>query len=80
MSVSKSGFERHHVHAATVLIECHLALDEREDGMISAEADVTTGDPLGATLTEDDVASDDVLTAELLHAETLAAAVASVLD
>jgi len=48
--------------------------------VILAEADIAAGDPLRATLAEDDVACDDGFTAEFLDAEALALAVATVFD
>ncbi len=48
--------------------------------MVLADANIATRDPLGATLTNDDVAGDDDFATVFLHAETLAVAVASVLD
>ena len=60
--------------------EGYAALDEGEDGVVTTDADVTTWDPLGATLTKQDVPRDDDFAAVLLDSETLALAVASVLD
>lgn len=74
----KSGFV--HIHATTILIKTHITVHQGEDGMVLADANVASSDPLGATLAEDDVASEDGFTAELLHAEAFALAVATVFD
>src|ERR1700733_1419970 len=58
--------------------ELHPPVDQGENGMIAAEADVASGIPLGAALTHQDVAGDDFLTAELLDAEAPAFGVAPV--
>lgn len=68
------------IHAATIFVEADGAVHEGENGVIFADADIATGDPLGAALTEDDVASDDGFAAEFFHAETLAVAIASIFD
>src|SRR5204862_2667593 len=50
-----------------LVLELHHPIHEREDRVIRAHADVAAGMPLGAVLTDDDVAGDDLLAAELLH-------------
>jgi len=74
------GFDRINVHAAAFAVETDLAVDEGEDGVISPETDILAGQELRAALADDDVAGDDGLAAEFFHAETLANAVASVLN
>lgn len=70
----------HHVDAAGVAVEHDAAVDEGEDGVVTADADAGTGVEFRAALADEDVAGDDGLAAEFLHAEALAARVASVLD
>ena len=48
----------------------HVAVNEREDRVVAAEADIHARLVLRATLANDDVAGDDDLAAVLLHAET----------
>src|SRR5262249_6938597 len=52
-------------------LELHFAVDEREQGVILAEADVPARMPLGAALTGQDVASQRVLAAAHLQAQAL---------
>src|SRR5690606_23272617 len=50
----------------------------RKEGMVLAHADVDARMPLGAALTDDDVAGDDGFAAELLDAEALGFGIATV--
>ena len=73
------GRKDRHVTTATGLGgEFHRALNQGEQGMVAAQADVVARMPLGAALTHDDVAGQDVLAAELLYAEALGFRVATV--
>src|SRR5436190_16195255 len=68
------GDLRQHVHAATrafVPRERHHAVDEREQRVVLAEADVAAGKELGAALAHEDVAGEHELTAEPLDAQAL---------
>src|SRR4051812_10212889 len=58
--------------------EFHLAVDQGEDRVVTAEADIGAGIPLGAALTHQDVAGNDGLAAELLDAEAAAFGIATV--
>ena len=69
---------RCNVDAASLAIEEHATVNQREDGVVATHAHALAGVELGATLTYDDVAGDDGLTTELLHAEALAAGIATV--
>ena len=69
-----------HVHAAATPVGLHLAINEGEDGVVAAEADILAWKELRPALADDDVAGDDDLAAEFLDAEALADAIASVLD
>src|SRR5690606_38187416 len=82
-----SGMERglrlrHHAHGATLLraldAELDLAVDQREQGVVAAEADARTRVELGAALAHDDVAGSDRLAAVDLDAEVLRVGVAAV--
>src|SRR5690606_29721118 len=71
-----------HVHGAALLRalgrELDLAVDQREQGVVAAEADARTRVELGAALADDDVAGVDRLAAIDLHAEVLRVGVAAV--
>ena len=71
---------RDDVHAATVLVEQHFAVGEREQCPIASGADVFTRDKFAAALTDDDAARADERAAKFFHAQPFADAVASVLD
>src|SRR3954447_18290042 len=68
----------HVLTAELAISERDLAVGERKQGMILAQADVVARVPLGAALAHDDVAGAHGLAAELLYAEALAFAVAAV--
>jgi len=74
------GLDRVDVHAASCTVKADPAIDQGEDRVITPETDIASGNELGAALADDDVSGNDRLVAEFLHAETLADAVASVLD
>src|SRR6476620_2665187 len=61
-----------------LVLELHDAVDEGEDRVVAAEADVLARVILGAILADDDVARDDLLAAVLLDAEEFRIAVAAV--
>ena len=66
-----------HVGAAfSFRCELNLSIDEREQGVIFAGADVTAGVPFGAALARKDIAGDDGFAAEQLQAKALAVRVA----
>src|SRR6188768_4034934 len=68
-----------HVGAAfSFRCELNLSIDEREQGVIFAGADVTAGMPFGAALTRKDIAGEHDLAAGRLQAEPPARRVASV--
>jgi hypothetical protein len=58
--------------------ELKLAIDQRKQCVVFAEADVTAGMPLGAALARNNVAREDLLAAENLDPKPLAARVAAV--
>src|SRR5271166_3464600 len=75
------GRQRAHgdLHAVVgAALERHVAVDERKDRVVAAEADIGAGLHLGAALAHDDVAGNDGFAAELLHAETAALGIAAV--
>ena len=61
-------------------IEANIAIDQRENGVIAAEANVLTRQKFRAALANNDVASHDQLAAESFYTEPLANAVAAVLN
>src|SRR6266513_117457 len=61
-------------------IEANVAVDQRENGVIAAEANVLTRQKFRAALANNDVASHDQLAAESFYTEPLANAVAAVLN
>jgi hypothetical protein len=67
-----------YVYAAAFAVEDDLAVDEREQCVISALADALAGVELGAQLADQDIAGDDLLAAESLDATTLAVRIATV--
>src|SRR5205085_11512706 len=71
-----------HAHRAAALRafqrEVHLAVLEREQGVIAAHADTQARMELGAALTDDDVAGFDGLAAVHLHAEVFRVGIATV--
>src|SRR5581483_1492690 len=72
--------DRIDVHAATLAIETHGAVHERENCVIAPQANVFTRQKFRAALADDDVSGDDSLAAEFFYAESFADAVASILD
>jgi len=61
-------------------IEAHASVDQGEDGVVAAEADILARDKLGAALPNNDIARDDGFAAKFLNAEPFADAVAPVFD
>lgn len=61
-------------------LKTHFALYQGENRVITANAAILAGIPRRSTLADDDIAGDHDLTPKFLHAESLALAVASVLD
>jgi hypothetical protein len=58
--------------------EFHLAVNKGEDRVVAAETHIGARIPLGAALTDQDVAGNDGLAAELLDAEAAALGIAAV--
>src|SRR5690554_854184 len=58
--------------------ERHIAVDQGVDGVILAQTNAGAGVPLGAALTDDDVAGNDNFATELLDAETTASRITTV--
>ena len=72
---------RHHRYedaAFGLRTELHATVDEREQRVILAQADIAAGMPFGAALARQDVAGDHVLAAENLDSQALAVGVAAV--
>src|SRR5690606_8968766 len=66
------GHDRHDLLVQRALeAELNLAVDQREQGVILADADVGAGVETGAALAHDDRASRDLLAAKNLDAQSL---------
>jgi hypothetical protein len=68
------------IHAPAAAIESDVPVHERENGVIASEADVFTGKKFRAALADNDVAGDNHLAAKSFYAETLADAIATILN
>src|SRR4029077_2077778 len=68
------------VDPAPAAIEADVAVDQSENRVIAAEANVLTRQKFRAALANNDVAGDDQLAAKSFYTETFANAVAAVLD
>ena len=64
--------------ATSLVLELYEALDQGEQRVVFALADVIAGLPLGSTLTSNDVAAEDVLSTGFLKAQPLCIRVAAV--
>ena len=73
-----NGLHGHVNPPLRLALELHVPIDDGEDRVIAAEADVGARLPAGAALAEDDVAGDDGLAARLLDAEAPAFGIAAV--
>lgn len=71
---------RNDVDPAAVAIEQHIAINQRKNRVVPAEADITTWQKFCSALTDEDVAGDDGLPAKFFDAESFALAIASVFD
>src|SRR5206468_2372794 len=69
--------DRHVGSAVGFVLERHRAFDERKEGMVLADADIDARVPLGAALTDQDVAGEHLLAAELLDAEASSCGIAA---
>src|SRR3979411_1883322 len=72
--------DRLDVHPPPRSIEAHLAVDEREDCVIPAQAYVLAGKELRPALANNDVAGKHNFAAKFFHTQPLADAVPAVLD
>src|SRR6516225_6408949 len=72
-----AGFD---IYAATVLVETHNAIYQRENGVIPSQAHVSPGEILRSALADDDVARNHFLAAKFLHSEPFADAIAPVFN
>src|SRR5690606_30671981 len=74
----RNRVHRHVGSAVGFLLERDRAGFQRKQRMILAKADIGAGMPLGAALTNEDVAGEHGLAAELLHAKASAIGIAAV--
>ncbi len=72
--------DRVDIHAATATIETNVAVNERENRVIAAETDVFARLKFRAALANNNVAGQNHLTAKSFYAESLADAIATVLN
>ena len=72
------GFHRDMHLALRLTGEFHLAVDQGEDRVVTAQADVVARIPLSASLTNQNVARDDGLAAEFFDAQAPAFSIAAV--
>ena len=56
---------------SALVLKLHDAVDQREQRVVFATADVVAGFPTRATLPRDDVAAEHLLAAEFLQTESL---------
>src|SRR4051812_26444617 len=77
-AVGRRGVDAHLVATLALVLELHDAVDEGVDRVVRTQANVVARVPLGAALTNDDVAGYDALTAVLLHAAVLRIRIAAV--
>src|SRR5699024_12672035 len=82
-TLKESSSVRNHVHELAVLgaarVEFDLAVDQREQRVVAAQADAVAGVEAGAALTHDDVAGFDRLAAVALDAQVFRTGTAAVL-
>ena len=77
--IRSRGFS-HYVDAAAVFVEQNLAIFQREQCPITADADVFARHKFAAALADDDAAGGNKFTAKCFHAQPLADAITSVAD
>jgi hypothetical protein len=71
---------RIYIHSSTRAIETHTAVNQRKNRVIAAKANILPRQEFRASLANDDVSSHDHLAAKSFNAETLANAVATILN
>ena len=64
---------------ASLVLELDLTVDQSEEGVVGAHADVVAGMNSGASLSDDDIAGDNGLTVGLLNAKSLGLGITTVL-
>jgi hypothetical protein len=72
-----AGFD---IYAATVLVEPHNAIYQRENGVVPSKTHVSSREILGSSLSDNDVPGHYLLTAEFLYPEAFADAIAPVFN
>ena len=68
------------LYPASAAIETHLAVHQGENRVIAAETDILAGLEFRSALADDDVPGNDCLAAKFFDTQSLADAVATVLD
>lgn len=74
------GSSKLDVYTSSGAVEFHLAISQGKNRIVASEPDVAAGLEFGAALANNNIARDHRFAAEFLNTETLALAVASVLD
>jgi len=77
---SNRGHHWVNIHAPSFAVKAYVTVHQGENRVIPAEADILARSELRATLPDDNVTGNDGLATKLLYTETLAVAVAAVLD
>jgi hypothetical protein len=72
--------DRIDVDPSPAAVEADVAVNQREDGVIAAKADVLSGKKLCSALADDDIAGHDQLAAESFYTKPFADAVAAILN
>jgi hypothetical protein len=72
------GIDADEFSAAALVFKLNEALDQSEQGIILAAADIITGLPLCAALTCQDIAAQNALTTEFLQTEPLCIRISAV--
>jgi hypothetical protein len=77
---SSSRRHRVDIHPATITVESDLPIDQRENCEIAPQSDVPAGQKFRPALADNNVSGNHLLAAEFFDPETLADAIAAVLD
>ncbi len=65
--------------ASCLVLELDLTVDQSEEGVVCAHADIVAGMNSSASLSDDDIAGDNRLTVGLLNAKSLGLGITTVL-
>ena len=65
--------------ASSLVLELDLTVDQSEEGVVGAHANIVAGMNSGSSLSDDDIAGDNGLTVGLLNAKSLGLGITTVL-